>query len=63
MPGRLRPVNEWAFQTRTARRMFGEEGGAEGRRQPLVGGPDGYECVEFAASSAVIHLRFARTAP
>jgi len=27
------------------------------------GGPEGYECVEFAASPAVAHLRFAKTSP
>ena len=29
----------------------------------LDGGPEGYECVEFAGSAAVAHVRFARTPP
>ncbi len=29
----------------------------------LDGGPVGYECVEFAGSTSVMHVRFARTAP
>ena len=28
----------------------------------IAGGPVGYECVEFAASPSVMHVRFARTA-
>ena len=38
-------------------------GGGERLFDRLDGGPDGYECVELAASASVAHVRLARTAP
>src|SRR5207248_2972496 len=38
-------------------------GGGERLFDHLEGGPHGYECVELVSSPAVVHARFARSAP